>query len=171
MLFDIKKKEKKIFGTELSDSTREILTAFAIKYSEIGEEHFEVLSVLPDFAEVPDNILREQYYKYAKVVYRRYILKSIAGIAVETAALIVTVKNIADIAYDVGVKDGAKDALNTPAVKELEKQTKYRVFDDIYHEAQKEGQAVITCDFDDGSHKEYIVATIQDEIPEVKKEA
>lgn len=171
MLFDIKKKEKKIFGMELSEATRDILKTFAINYSEIGDNTFKIINSLPEFVDVPVTTLREQYEKYAKIIYRRYIIKSVAEIVGEYAAIGIIIKNTVDIAYDAGINAGVKATLDTPVVKELQKQTRYRTFDDIYHEALNEGQAVITCDFDDGSYKKYIIATIQDEIPEIKKEA
>ena len=173
MLFSIKKKEKKIFGTELSDTTRSILRTFAFESGgdlTLDDEQLEVICGLPDFREVPDEIIKKEYEQYAKIVRRRWLIKSIFEIVFETIVVGYTCKKAIDRAFDKGVEAGAKETLNTPALKELRKDIQYRIIDDMYHEAQQDGISVITCNHD-GETKEYLVTTIQDTYPEIKKEA
>ena len=172
-MFSIKKKEKKIFGAELSDTTRSILRTFAFESSgdlNLNEEQLEVVCGLPDFREVPDEIIKKEYEQYAKIVRRRWLIKSILEIVFETIVVGYTCKKAIDRAFDRGAEAGMQEALKTPAVNELKKDVRYRVYDDLYHEASQEGQAVVSCRHGDDT-KEYLVITISDTDPKANKEA
>ena len=162
MLFSIKKKEKKIFGMELSETTRAVITTFAKNGAGLTEEEFEVISCLHDFDNVPDDILKEEVLRYIKVIRRRIIICTILSVVVEAGFLY----SIFDLMIAYGEKRGMEKVLNSDAYKQLQEDAKQELLDDMYQTCKHtdENMSVVTLNHDDGS-QEFLVATMQDTDP------
>ena len=166
MLFSIKRKEKKIFGMELSETTRTVIIAFAKNGAGLTEEEFEVVSCLHDFDCIPDDVLKGEVLKYIKVIRRRIIICAILSVIVEAGFLY----SVFDLMIAYGEKRGMEKTLNSDAYKQLQEDAKLELLDNMYEDCKHtdENMSVVTLNHDDGS-QEFLVATMQDTDP--RKEA
>ena len=163
MLFSIKKKEKKIFGFELSDTSRSVIVGFAkSNNTELTDDQFDVISCLHDFDEVSDSIARSEVNKYIKVIRRRILICNILSFLFEAGILY----TMFDLMIAYGEKRGMEKTLNSDAYKKLQEDARQALLDDMYEDCKHtdENMAVVTLNHDDGS-QEFLVATMQDTDP------
>lgn len=160
MVFSIKKKEKKIFGMELSETTRDVITTFAKNGVGLTEEEFEVVSCLHDFDNIPDNVLKEEVLKYIKVIRRRIIICAILSVVVEAGFLY----SIFDLMIAYGESRGMKAVLNSDICDRIQNDVKIRMLDSMYEDCKHSDVSVATIVYDDGK-EEYLVSTLQDTDP------
>lgn len=160
MVFSIKKKEKKIFGMELSETTRAVITTFAKNGAGLTEEEFEVVSCLHDFDNVPDDVLKGEVLRYIKVIRRRIIICAILSVVFEAGFLY----SLFDLMIAYGESRGMKKVLNSDAYKQLQEDARIRMLDSMYEDCKHSDVSVATIVYDDGK-EEYLVSTLQDTDP------
>lgn len=160
MVFSIKKKEKKIFGMELSETTRTVITAFAKNGAGLTQEEFEVVSCLHDFDSIPDNVLKGEVLRYIKVIRRRIIICAILSVVVEAGFLY----SLFDLMVAYGESRGMKTVLNSDICDRIQKDARIRMLDSMYEDCKHADVSVATIVYDDGK-EEYLVSTLQDTDP------
>lgn len=160
MVFSIKKKEKKIFGMELSETTRAVITTFAKNGAGLTEEEFEVVSCLHDFDNVPDDVLNGEVLRYIKVIRRRIIICAILSVVFEAGFLY----SIFDLMVAYGESRGMKTVLNSDICDRIQNDARIRMLDSMYEDCKHSNVSVATIVYDDGK-EEYLVSTLQDTDP------
>lgn len=160
MVFSIKKKEKKIFGMELSETTRAVITTFAKNGAGLTEEEFEVVSCLHDFDNVPDDVLNGEVLRYIKVIRRRIIICAILSVVFEAGFLY----SIFDLMVAYGESRGMKTVLNSDICDRIQNDARIRMLDSMYEDCKHSDVSVATIVYDDGK-EEYLVSTLQDTDP------
>lgn len=160
MVFSIKKKEKKIFGMELSETTRAVITTFAKNGAGLTEEEFEVVSCLHDFDNIPDDVLKEEVLRYIKVIRRRIIICAILSVVFEAGFLY----SIFDLMIAYGESRGMKMVLNSDVCDRIQNDARIRMLDSMYEDCKHSDVSVATIVYDDGK-EEYLVSTLQDTDP------
>jgi len=160
MVFSIKKKEKKIFGMELSETTRAVITTFAKNGAGLTEEEFEVVSCLHDFDNVPDDVLKGEVLRYIKVIRRRIIICAILSVVFEAGFLY----SIFDLMVAYGESRGMKTVLNSDICDRIQNDARIRMLDSMYEDCKHSDVSVATIVYDDGK-EEYLVSTLQDTDP------
>jgi hypothetical protein len=165
MLFDIKKKEQKIFGFELSDGTRAVIKMLSEGSKTPVSEAMEVVSICKEFDQIPDDELEKDLEKYMKIIRRRYIIRNIADIGFTCGTIAYT----SYLCYNLGVTSGVKAALSSDAYNNVRDNAKEELLDELETKALEDGQAAVKHNLNDGSER-WLVCHVENEKPECYNE-
>lgn len=151
------KKEKKVFGNELSEKVRNVIRTTYVSFK---WEPNEIRDFLIDEGKVED-ISLENLTKYCKWLKRLYVIDTILW----CASIIGIIVWCAFKCFHIGAEAGFERALHSDVYKEVAKQSRIHQLEVIRQGFLEDGKGVTKIDFTNGD-TEYMISTFQAEVPE-----